>query len=38
MKQINKLATQPSIAILEDILGLAAIFVIVVVGLYLPGI
>jgi len=37
MKHINKLATQPAIAILEDILGLAAIFVIVMVGLYLPG-
>jgi hypothetical protein len=37
MKQISKLATHAPKTIIEDVLGLAAIFVILVVGLYLPG-
>jgi len=37
MKQISKLATHAPLAIVEDILGLASIFIIVMVGLYLPG-
>lgn len=37
MKQISKLATHSPIAIIEDVLGLTAIFVILMVGLHLPG-
>jgi hypothetical protein len=37
MKHINKLATHKPTAIIEDILGLTAIFVILTVGLYLPS-
>jgi hypothetical protein len=37
MKQISKLATHSPLAIIEDIIGLASIAVILMVGLYLPG-
>jgi len=37
MKHITKLATHTPKAIIEDILGLAAIFIILTVGLYLPS-
>jgi len=37
MKHINKLATHTPKALIEDILGLMAIFVILTVGLYLPS-
>jgi hypothetical protein len=37
MKHISKLATHSPITIIEDVLGLTAIFVILMVGLYLPG-
>ncbi len=37
MKHITKLATHTPKAIIEDILGLTAIFIILTVGLYLPS-
>jgi hypothetical protein len=37
MKQISKLATHSTLAIIEDVIGLASIAVIIMVGLYLPG-
>ena len=37
MKYITKLATHTPKAIIEDILGLTAIFIILTVGLYLPS-
>ena len=37
MKHISKLSTHTPKAIIEDILGLASIFVILMVGLYLPS-
>ncbi len=37
MKHISKLATHSPKAIIEDALGLTAIFVMLMVGLHLPG-
>ena len=37
MKHISKLATHTPKAIIEDILGLTSIFIILMVGLYLPS-
>ncbi len=37
MKHISKLATHSPKAIIEDTLGLTAIFVMLMVGLHLPG-
>lgn len=37
MKQISKLASHSLISIIEDVLGLTAIFIILMVGLHLPS-
>lgn len=37
MKQISKLATHSPLAIIEDIIGLASIITILMVGLYMTA-
>ena len=37
MKQISKLATHSPKTIMEDAIGIAAIIIILMVGLHLPG-